>query len=355
MVEIAACPKPYAHYTVSPAGEVFLDGERIHGHLLKSGYINVNLKDDKGERHVHAVHRFVYWCFNPVYDQTMDIDHINSHRTDNRIDNLQALTKHEHIRKTVRDMKPVSREARAMRNDGYNRYKELDDEAWYVPTEIIATFLGFSLGAVSDMGRFKCSVNGTCMTRGALDEKGIYIHKGMTVSRIICAVFHGPPPSPTSQAIHLNGDSKDNRAVNVAWSESARRCVPYTGWATHACKSTADILSSRWAFDALFRMVFDLKDEEQLQQGVKLLRHEDDLLNAWKKFTNCDTISPDAVAKIKTGYKLFKKVCSEIVRPVSGGSYTYIARRGGSNTLQKSYRVLTFSGTYTPSPVSKAA
>lgn len=37
------------------------------------------------------------------------------------------------------------------------------------------------------------------------------------VNRIICTLFHGPPPSLKHQARHLNGCKRDNRAINLAW------------------------------------------------------------------------------------------------------------------------------------------
>ena len=37
------------------------------------------------------------------------------------------------------------------------------------------------------------------------------------VNRIICTLFHGPPPTPKHQARHLNGIKTDNRATNLAW------------------------------------------------------------------------------------------------------------------------------------------
>lgn len=58
------------------------------------------------------------------------------------------------------------------------------------------------------------------------DDKGyfmvaIYDTKGWPflrrINRIICTLFHGPPPTLKHQARHLNGIKTDNRAVNLAW------------------------------------------------------------------------------------------------------------------------------------------
>ena len=41
--------------------------------------------------------------------------------------------------------------------------------------------------------------------------------KTARVHRVVCEVWHGPPPSPKHEAAHLNGDPTDNRPENLAW------------------------------------------------------------------------------------------------------------------------------------------
>lgn len=43
-------------------------------------------------------------------------------------------------------------------------------------------------------------------------SKTVFIHG------LVARVFHGEPQSPELQAAHLNGDSVDNRAANLAWA-----------------------------------------------------------------------------------------------------------------------------------------
>lgn len=38
------------------------------------------------------------------------------------------------------------------------------------------------------------------------------------INRIVCEVWHGPPPTPQHEAAHLNGDPMDNRPENLAWT-----------------------------------------------------------------------------------------------------------------------------------------
>lgn len=39
----------------------------------------------------------------------------------------------------------------------------------------------------------------------------------VTLARIICIAFHGPPPGEPSCVLHLDGDQDNNRAENLAW------------------------------------------------------------------------------------------------------------------------------------------
>lgn len=46
------------------------------------------------------------------------------------------------------------------------------------------------------------------------NEKRRYV---AVVSRLVCEAFHGPPPSLSMQASHLNGINTDNRPDNLMW------------------------------------------------------------------------------------------------------------------------------------------
>lgn len=41
------------------------------------------------------------------------------------------------------------------------------------------------------------------------------------VHRLVCAAFHGPPPDPTLQAAHNDGDASNNDPGNLRWATSA--------------------------------------------------------------------------------------------------------------------------------------
>ena len=69
-------------------GVVRIDGKRRwHPKPDKTGYIIYAVMDAK-----YKEHRLVYLLNNPDMDQSLQIDHINSIRSDNRIDNLRTVT-----------------------------------------------------------------------------------------------------------------------------------------------------------------------------------------------------------------------------------------------------------------------
>jgi len=52
-----------------------------------------------------------------------------------------------------------------------------------------------------------------------VDERFQITYRGHSykVARLICEAFHGPPPFPGAVCMHLDEDSRNNRADNLAW------------------------------------------------------------------------------------------------------------------------------------------
>ena len=71
-------------------GVVRIDGKgRWHPKPDKDGYIGYGVLEDSSK---YKEHRLVYMLHNPDMDQSLQIDHINNIKSDNRIDNLRAVT-----------------------------------------------------------------------------------------------------------------------------------------------------------------------------------------------------------------------------------------------------------------------
>lgn len=90
----------YPNYSVSDCGKVL----NKYGKVLKtencSGYHRVKLYNRFGCRKV-LVHRIVIETFNPISDSTLEVNHINEVKTDNRISNLEWVTRKENVKHSL--------------------------------------------------------------------------------------------------------------------------------------------------------------------------------------------------------------------------------------------------------------
>ena len=89
-------------YMVSSAGRVRRhDGLLLRQRVDKYGYASVHLRSN-GHRRNHFVHRLVCQAFNPIASpQLMEVDHINCHKLDNRVENLEWVTGEENRRRAL--------------------------------------------------------------------------------------------------------------------------------------------------------------------------------------------------------------------------------------------------------------
>ena len=80
-------------YLVSESGEVAnkKTGHILKPHIEKSGYVHVWLNRGYGNSAVH-VHRLVAETFIPNPENKPFVDHINTIRSDNRVENLRWTT-----------------------------------------------------------------------------------------------------------------------------------------------------------------------------------------------------------------------------------------------------------------------
>lgn len=210
-------------------------------------------------------YRLIWECFHGLLSSEIDIDHINRDPIDDRLCNLQALTRQEHNRKTFAD-NPGSRKKtaktrsftfqatkdgkticgdifsalgysnrhnliKAYRRSGYTSWsyngwtivqcrENIDGEVWktgiYDGNECTVSNMGrVRIGQRFTYGVYSCGY----LSLGVKQKK----HK---VHRLICTVFNGPPPSALHQVDHINGIKTDNRSVNLEWvlgAENMRR------------------------------------------------------------------------------------------------------------------------------------
>lgn len=106
----AACPiDGYEHYFVSDCGRVknTKTGRIRKASEDKDGYLTFGLCSG-GRRLTHRANRLVWMSFFGQIPPGMEVDHIDSNRQNNRLENLQLLTRSENNRKR----RPFSEEAK---------------------------------------------------------------------------------------------------------------------------------------------------------------------------------------------------------------------------------------------------
>lgn len=85
-------------YMIASDGRVFnkKSGKFLKPSLNSHGYLFVNLRKD-GKCRSHRIHRLIAEAFIGNPENKTDIDHINTVKTDNRIENLRHVTKSENM------------------------------------------------------------------------------------------------------------------------------------------------------------------------------------------------------------------------------------------------------------------
>lgn len=72
----------------------------MKSHVNKVGYVAISLYKS-GKDKIHTVHRLVAKHFIPNPDNLPQVDHINTNRTDNRVENLKWCTNEENSNNTI--------------------------------------------------------------------------------------------------------------------------------------------------------------------------------------------------------------------------------------------------------------
>ena len=97
----------FTKYAASKDGNIInIKSKRIIKMINCNGYLYFNLCDKKlSKPKIYHQHHFVYEVFKGEIPQFFEVDHINNLKNDNRIKNLQILTKKQNIKKS--NNKPV--------------------------------------------------------------------------------------------------------------------------------------------------------------------------------------------------------------------------------------------------------
>ena len=94
----------FSNYAASKNGEVInvKTGEIMRMSKNGNGYLKFSLYDKKLEKpYSYSHHRFVFEVFKGLIPRCLEIDHINNCKKDNRIKNLQLLTRKQNVEKVI--------------------------------------------------------------------------------------------------------------------------------------------------------------------------------------------------------------------------------------------------------------
>ena len=94
--------KDFEDYTIDETGNVFSirKNKYLKQTINRNGYCKVTLQKEK-YRKMFSVHRLVAQAYLKNYSNTLQVDHINGIKTDNRVENLEMVTAKENMQKAV--------------------------------------------------------------------------------------------------------------------------------------------------------------------------------------------------------------------------------------------------------------
>ena len=87
-------------YQVSNLGRVRNSKNKLMKTYLRNGYCRIDLSKE-GKRSKHSIHRLVATTFIPNPENKPQVDHINTVRNDNRVDNLRWVTPKENMNNPI--------------------------------------------------------------------------------------------------------------------------------------------------------------------------------------------------------------------------------------------------------------
>lgn len=102
-MEIFKQIKEYPMYSVSNQGRVKKNSDEkiMKPSKMRNGYMVINLFTGDGRRKKELIHRLVAITFIPNERHCPEVNHINGIRNDNRVENLEWVTRGENMRKAV--------------------------------------------------------------------------------------------------------------------------------------------------------------------------------------------------------------------------------------------------------------
>ena len=250
------------YYLGNEKGEIFsiykneiIQGREVGGYNIVCFYYDTKKIN-------YQVHRFIYECFNGTIKDKLQIDHIDSNKNNNSINNLQALTAKDHVKKTFANNNNIVRKNKKIKvyeldnnkeiniqifnsvkdtcsklnisrhicdsklknHEKYNNYyieifnDKIDNEEWQkINNDIFKNY------EFSNMGRIR--LPNKVITYGNINKNFYYSininNKRYNMHYLICLAFNGNPPGIYGKEItvdHIDRDPRNNKSINLRWA-----------------------------------------------------------------------------------------------------------------------------------------
>ena len=110
----------YKKYAANEDGEIMNVRLRkaMRGSKQSNGYLKFSIFLEKNKNKNYLSHRFIYECFYGLIEKNKFINHINSIRADNKLKNLEVVTRSENNKKSA-----INRDYNFVKNNHKNKKK----------------------------------------------------------------------------------------------------------------------------------------------------------------------------------------------------------------------------------------
>lgn len=222
----------------------FGTARKIRGRVMRqemgtAGYLIIRLTKDGKRKHV-LVHRLIAMAFLPDDDWSLQVDHINGIRHDNRVNNLRFATPQENTDNKMR--LGNKRSTVEYIPEPFDEVANLQGEEWRPVVGYEGLYEVSSMGRVKAITRFSISKNGVKrnlpehLLEGRISNTG-YREVALTdgknnstrkrIHRLVAEAFLEPDPE-RNVVDHINAVKTDNRVENLRWvtpDENVRHAI----------------------------------------------------------------------------------------------------------------------------------
>lgn len=205
-----------------------LKGKVLRPELGNCGYLIIKLTKD-GVKTSLVLHRLVAKAFLPDADWSLQVDHINGIRHDNRIENLRFVTPQEN---TDNKMRLGNRRNPAKYVPAsYDEVTDLPGEEWRPVAGYEGLYEVSDAGRVKSLNRVVVGSNGIerrvhgKLLNGRLSPAGYRVvnlcgdkNADRLIHRLVAEAFLEPDSDPERNIVdHINAIRTDNRLENLRW------------------------------------------------------------------------------------------------------------------------------------------